>query len=49
MPWHKIGIKHFEEWEKKAFPKARRGDYEKLSDEEQARLWRMMEGVSLRK
>ena len=48
-PWHKIEVEHFEEWEKRGFRKARRGEYETFSKEERDRMVRMMSGASLRK
>lgn len=49
VPWHRIGVEHFEEWEKRGFKKARKGEYETFSEEERKRMSRMMEGASLRK
>jgi hypothetical protein len=49
VPWHKIEVEHFEQWEKKGFPKARKGEYETFTKEENERMMRMMEGASLRK
>lgn len=51
VPWHRIGVQHFEEWEKKGFKKARRGDYdlEPFSKEDRERLMRLLDGASLRK
>lgn len=48
VPWHKIGVDHFVEWEKKGFPKAKRGEYETFTEEERARLLRLLSGASLR-
>jgi len=35
IPWHKIGIKEFEVWDRRGFPKATRGEYdsENISEE----------------
>lgn len=49
VPWHKVGVKEFEQWDKKGFTKARKGDYENLSVEEKARMLRLLSGASLRK
>ncbi|PVH68753.1 hypothetical protein DL98DRAFT_662030 [Cadophora sp. DSE1049] len=49
VPWHKITVEHFKEWEKKGFKKARRGEYENPSEEERKRMLRLMSGASLRK
>jgi hypothetical protein len=49
VPWHRIGVEHCELWGKKGFPKARKGDYETFTEEEDARMLRMLEGASLRK
>ena len=49
VPWHKIGVDHFREWEKKGFKKARRGEYENPSAAEKKRMSMLMMGVSLRK
>jgi len=49
VPWHKIEVKHFEEWEKRGFPKARKGEYENPSKEEWKRMMGLMDGASLRK
>jgi hypothetical protein len=49
VPWHKIGVEHFREWEKKGFKKASRGEYETFSDAERKRGLRLLSGASLRK
>lgn len=49
IPWHKIEVKHFEEWEKKGFKKARKGEYEIFSEEERKRMGRLHDGCTLRK
>lgn len=49
VPWHKITVGHFEEWEKKGFRKARKGEYENFTEEEKKRELRLMMGASLRK
>ena len=49
VPWHKIGVEHFEEWEKKGFKKARKGEYENFTEEENKRMLRLLQGASLRK
>jgi hypothetical protein len=49
VPWHKIEVKHFEEWEKRGFPKARREEYENPSKKEWTRMMGLMSGASLRK
>ncbi|KAG4414369.1 hypothetical protein IFR04_012506 [Cadophora malorum] len=49
VPWHKITVEHFKEWEKKGFKKARRGEYENPTEEERKRMLRLMNGASLRK
>ncbi|TVY82924.1 hypothetical protein LSUE1_G002266 [Lachnellula suecica] len=49
VPWHKVGVPQFEEWEKKGFKKARRGEYENFSEEDRERQMRLLSGASLRK
>jgi hypothetical protein len=49
VPWHRIGVEHFEQWEKKGFKKARKGEYENPSKEESKRMTRLLIGASLRK
>lgn len=49
IPWHKIGVGYFEEWEKRGFKKARKGDYERFSEDEDKRMLNMLDGASLRK
>jgi hypothetical protein len=49
VPWHKIGVEHFELWEKRGFKKARKGEYETFTEEERERMMRLMTGASLRK
>lgn len=49
IPWHKVGVKEFELWEKKGFKKARKGEYQEFSDKETARFLRLHSGSSLRK
>jgi hypothetical protein len=49
VPWHRVEVEHFKEWEKKGFKKARRGEYENFSEQESKRMTRLMIGASLRK
>ena len=49
VPWHKIEVEHFKEWEQKGFKRASRGEYENFSEEERKRMLRLMSGASLRK
>ncbi|KAH6721737.1 hypothetical protein BKA61DRAFT_505885 [Leptodontidium sp. MPI-SDFR-AT-0119] len=49
VPWHKITVEHFKEWERKGFKKARKGEYEDFTEEERKRMLRLMSGASLRK
>lgn len=49
VPWHKIGVEHFEQWEKSGFKKARKGEYENFSEPEKERMRRLHEGCTLRK
>jgi len=49
VPWHRIEVEHFEEWQKKGFKKARKGEYETFSEAEENRMMRLMSGASLRK
>jgi hypothetical protein len=49
VPWHRVGVEHFNEWEKKGFKKARKGEYENPSEVERKRMLRLMSGASLRK
>lgn len=49
IPWHKVGVKEFEIWEKKGFKKARKGEYQEFSKKEQSRFTRLLSGASLRK
>lgn len=44
VPWHKIGVQHFLEWEKRGFLKAKKGEYENFTEEERARLSRLLDG-----
>ena len=48
MPWHRVEVEHFKEWEKKGFKKARRGEYENFSEQESKRMTRLVIGASLR-
>jgi hypothetical protein len=48
IPWHKMGINEFLEWETQGFKKAKKGDYENLSKEEKDRVLRLLSGASLR-
>ena len=47
--WHKIRVEHFQEWEKKGFKKARKGEYATVLVEEKPRMLRLLDGASLRK
>lgn len=49
LPWHKVGVEEFREWEKRGFKKARRGEYEEFWEAERRRMMRLMSGASLRK
>lgn len=49
VPWHKIGVKEFEEWEKRGFKKAKKGGYQEFGEEDHDRHMRLLEGASLRK
>jgi hypothetical protein len=49
VPWHRIGLEYFEEWEKRGFRKARRGEYAIFSEEQRKRMGKMHEGCALRK
>lgn len=49
IPFHKIGVEEFEEWEKKGFKKARKGEYENFSKAEEERITRLISSASLRK
>jgi hypothetical protein len=49
VPWHKIEVEHFKEWEKKGFKKARKGEYDTHSDAERKRMTRLHSGCNLRK
>jgi hypothetical protein len=49
IPWHKIDVADFEEWEKRGFKKAKKGEYENFSKEEREREMRLLSGASLRK
>lgn len=46
VPWHKIEVKHFEQWEKSGFKKAKRNDYKNPLPAESERMTRLL---SLRK
>jgi hypothetical protein len=48
VPWHKIEVEHFQEWERRGFKKARRGEYENFSTAEKERMMTLMSGASLR-
>ncbi|RDW60599.1 hypothetical protein BP6252_11982 [Coleophoma cylindrospora] len=49
IPWHKIGVAEFEQWDKMGFKKARKGEYETFTQEETDRMVGLMSGASLRK
>jgi hypothetical protein len=49
LPWHKIEVRHFEEWEKRGFRKAKSGEYQNFPKEQSHRMITMMSGASLRK
>lgn len=51
VPWHKIGVEHFEEWEKLGFPKAKAGEYMycNASKADKDRMMGLLTGASLRK
>ncbi|EPE31290.1 hypothetical protein GLAREA_12593 [Glarea lozoyensis ATCC 20868] len=51
VPWHRVGVKEFEIWEKKGFRKAKRGEfaYANATMEEKERISRLGEGRYLRK
>ncbi|RDW91670.1 hypothetical protein BP5796_02835 [Coleophoma crateriformis] len=49
IPWHKVGVAEFEQWDKMGFKKARRGEYENFTQEERDRMLDLMECASLRK
>ncbi|KAH8594006.1 hypothetical protein B0O99DRAFT_625740 [Bisporella sp. PMI_857] len=49
VPWHRVGVKEFEEWERRGFKKARKGDYENITKEDRERMLGLMSGASLRK
>ncbi|KUJ23237.1 uncharacterized protein LY89DRAFT_680024 [Mollisia scopiformis] len=49
VPWHKIGVAHFREWEKKGFKRVRKGEYLIVPIEQRERMTRLLSGASLRK
>lgn len=49
VPWHRIGVKPFKEWEKNGFRNARRGDYEIFFAREKERMSVLYDGCKLRK
>jgi hypothetical protein len=49
VPWHRIGVEHFQEWERKGIKKARRGEYENFSAAEKERMSKLRECCKLRK
>ena len=48
IAYHEVGIEEYEEWHKRGFH-ADRADFEKISEEEKARLMKVMTGSALRK
>lgn len=48
VPWHHIGLKHFEERNDKGFEKAKKGEYDCFSEEENNRMTDMHCGSALR-
>lgn len=46
--WHEVGVEHFQEWEKKGFKKAQKGEYQKFNAEYNERLLDFMTGSALR-
>lgn len=49
VPWHKIEVEHFKQWEKRGFKKAKKGEYENPSELERKRMTRLHSGCKLRK
>jgi hypothetical protein len=51
IPWHKVGVKEFQTWEKKGFRKAKKGEYSEANatQAERDRMTRLLSGASLRK
>ena len=49
VPWHRVGVEQFEEWARRGFKKAKRGEYVSFSAEEKERMGRLHQGSSLRK
>ncbi|CZT45759.1 uncharacterized protein RSE6_06101 [Rhynchosporium secalis] len=49
VPWHKVGVKEFEKWDRRGFRKARKGEYKEHSAADKKRMLRLMSGASLRK
>lgn len=49
IPWHQVGVEQFEEWERRGFPKARKGEYQVFDEAQQMRMSKMCDGCVLRK
>ncbi|KAH6683964.1 hypothetical protein B0J14DRAFT_571775 [Halenospora varia] len=49
IPWHHIGVKEFQMWEKKGFQKAKKGEYQNPTQEERERMDILQDGCTLRK
>ena len=49
VPWHKINVEDFKEWEKRGFKKAKQGEYREFSEAEKERLTTKSKGCLYRK
>jgi hypothetical protein len=49
IPWHKVWVKDFEDWEKWGFPKAKRGEYQSPTQQGKDRMSKIHGGSALRK
>lgn len=49
VPWHKVWVKEFEEWERRGFPKAKKGEWQHFLEQERKRVMDLHKGVNLRK
>ncbi|PVH90495.1 hypothetical protein DM02DRAFT_620987 [Periconia macrospinosa] len=46
--WHEVGLNQVKEWDKRAFPKAKKGEYQVFCPEYEQKIRALMEGSALR-
>lgn len=47
--YHQVGLEEFEEWDRRGFEKAKKGEYRKFSKEQDERMSQIMTGSAMRK